>query len=62
MVSDAMIASPVLDVKQNEKKFMKYMSMHCTVMNAMIQEMSHQVQEIEPLAAVSKKYVTIPDT
>ena len=57
-----MIVSPVPDFKQVENNFLTYMSLHCTVMNQLLNEMSNQVQEIESLAAVSKKYVKIPGT
>ena len=62
MVRAKMIVSLVPDVHLDEKMFTTYMSSVLTVMNQMIEEMSRQVQELESLAEVSKKSVTIPDT
>ena len=61
-VSAKMIVKPVPDFRGNEKHSLTYMSLHCTVIHRRMDEMSHQLQEIEYMAAVSKKYVTIPET
>ena len=57
-----MTVSLLHEVKQNWEKLEKYMSKNYQFIDKMIEEMSHRVREIESLSAVSKKYVTTPDT